>query len=186
MVHADRQGALPATATGARLPTRPWWAVAGTLGAALFGGAALGSAASWLLAPDSHLAGFVGFLTLPLVLGLGYHLWYSRIMSLVARRFGKSVLAALWQVIRRRRPSLDSVMPTRDDVVWLIQRTIQAASSFTHAGMLIGFASGLLVGLVTPRPFWLGLGVFVGLAAAYGRILTRLARSGYLPPPGGE
>lgn len=176
------------TAGGPGLPERSRWAVVGTLAGALFGGVAVGSGLARVLAPESIVAAFVGFLTLPLVLGTGYQIWQARIMSLIARRFGRGLVRALWQsLILRRKPQLDTLMPTREDALLLLRRMIQAASAFTYAGVLVGAGAGLLVGWAAPGGrFWLACGLFIVVSTLYGRALTLLARAGYVPPPDGE
>jgi hypothetical protein len=166
------------------LPTRSRWAVVSAVAGMFFGGGAAGSALTLVLARDSVLAPFVGFLTLPLVFGLGYQMWQARIASLVARRLVKGLIAALWHgLIHRRTPHVATIIPTPEEAALLLQRIIQAASAFTYAGMLVGIGAGLLVGVATNARFVVALVAFVLVSTAYGRALTKLARSGYLPAP---
>ncbi len=167
-------------------PQRSTTAIIGALVATAFGGGLAGLAMAWLLAPGSAVAQFVGFMMLPLVLGFGFKLWEARVVSYLTRRFGWGLLKFLWQgLVNRRRPDVVELMPTREDAEELARRMVRGMSAFSHTGLAVGAVAAPLAGLASNR-FLVTTVVFFLAAAAFGRLCTRLARSGYLQPPSGE
>lgn len=167
-------------------PRRSTAAVVGALVATAFGGALAGLALAWLLAPGSAVAQFVGFMMLPLVLGSGFSLWEARVVSYLTRRFGWGLLKFLWQsLVNRRRPDDVQLMPTREDAEELARRMVRGMSAFSHTGLAVGAVAAPLAGLASNR-FLVTTVVFFVTAVAFGRVCTRLARSGYLQPPSGD
>ncbi len=168
-------------------PQRSPKAIAGTLAATVFGGAAAGLALAWLLAPGSAVAQFAGFMALPLVLGFGYQLWRARVASFVARRFGWGLLKAVWHIaVNRQPPESVKLMPAREDAEVLMRQMLRGMSGFTHAGLAVGVVAAPLAGLGADGSFVLTTLVFFAACAGFGRLCTRLARNGYLPPPDGD
>ena len=167
-------------------PHRSTKAIVGTLAATAFGGALAGLAMAWLLAPGSAVAQFVGFMMLPLVLGSGFMLWEARVVSYLTRRFGWGLVKFLWQsLVNRRRPDVVQLMPTREDAEELARRMVRGMSAFSHTGLAVGAVAAPLAGLASNR-FLVTTVLFFAAAAAFGRLCTRLARRGYLPPPSGD
>jgi hypothetical protein len=167
-------------------PQRSTKAIVVTLIATAFGGALAGLALAWVLAPGSAVAQFVGFMTLPLILGFGFKLWEARVVSYLTRRFGWGLLKFLWQaLVNRRRPDVVQLMPTREDAEELARRLVRGMSAFTHTGLAVGAIAAPIAGLASNR-FLLTTVVFFVAAVVFGRICTRLARGGYLQPPSGD
>jgi hypothetical protein len=167
-------------------PQRSTKAIVVTLISTAFGGALAGVGLAWLFAPGSAVAQFVGFMMLPLVLGFGFKLWEARVVSYLTKRFGWGLVKFLWQaLVHRRRPDAAGLLPTREDAEELARRMLRGMSAFTHMGAAVGAVAAPIAGLASSR-FLVTTVIFFVAAVSFGRLCTRLARGGYLQPPGGE
>jgi hypothetical protein len=171
--------------TAAMPPQRSTRAIVATLVGTAFCGAGAGLALAWALAPGSAVAQFVGFLALPLVLGLGYQMWQARVMALFMKRLGWGFLAAIWQaLVLRRRPAGEGLLPTRADAAALVSQMLRATSAFAHAGLAVGTVAAPVFGAASGS-FVPATLIFFVACAGFGRVCLQLARRGYLPPPEG-
>jgi hypothetical protein len=142
----------------------PWLSLLVYL-ALFFGGGFLGVRIARLVAPDSGLAEFVSFLTLPAAFVIGIVGWA-----------GASIPAAIRRLFRRStaRPgepvSKITVPP--------------GAFAFVPAALLTCLPAGALVGMLSPGPGFGGvLLLYAGLGLAFGCTCWLLARTGYLQFP---
>jgi hypothetical protein len=167
-------------------PRRSTAAMVAALIGTAFGGAGAGLAMAWVLAPGSAVAQFVGFLALPLVLGFGYQLWQARVMAFFMKRLGWGFLAAIWQApVLRRRPTVEGLLPTREDAAALVQQMLRAMSAFAHAGLGVGAVASPIFGAASDS-FLAATLLFFAACAGFGRLCLHLARRGYLRPPEGD
>lgn len=135
-----------------------------------FGGGYLGIQVSRILAPDSGIAEFVSFLTLPAAFIIGLGAWAGAAIPGAVRRFVLLVLQ------RHRSPSVMGNGP---------KATIPPGSSaFIPAALVTCLAAGTVVGVISTR---LGFGwvlcLYAGLGLGYGVACWQLARTGYLAFP---
>lgn len=167
------------------LPQRPARQTVPVFLGAVIAGPVFGEGLAALVAPDSFPAQAIGFMTLPLVLGLGYRIWTARVAATAMRHFMPRLVRALRTAfIHRTRPEPAELLPDAHQVDEIVATAVRAASSFTRVGWTLGAFAGLLAGIAAPGgrfgsalvSFWLAAGL-------YGHGLTRLARAGFLPLP---
>lgn len=135
-----------------------------------FGGGYLGIQVSRVLAPDSGVAEFVSFLTLPAAFVIGMMAWAGAAIPAAVRRLVRRVLQ------RDRSPAT-------------AEKNLKAAippgsSAFVPVALVICLLAGTIVGALSPRMgFGWVLCVYAGLGLGYGASCWILARKGYLPFP---
>ena len=135
-----------------------------------FGGGYLGIQVSRLLAPDSGLAEFVSFLTLPAAFFIGIVAWAGAAIPSAVRRFASLAL---------KMDRATSIMG-KDS-----KATIPPGSfAFVPAALVVCLVAGTIVGALSPRwGFGWVLCLYTGLGLGYGSACWALARTGYLPFP---
>jgi hypothetical protein len=143
-----------------------------------------GTAIARIVAPGSPFASFIGFITLPLVLGGGYAVWRAVIASLLVRGVSRSLFRGIYQIfVRRTKLSADDVLPDADQIATFLHQCVLAAGAFARVGLTIGLAAGLLLAVASPGARIMAFVLMVIASTLYGRGLTHLAREGYLPMP---
>jgi hypothetical protein len=129
-----------------------------------------------LLAPEAALAQFVGFMTLPLVFGLGLKAWYAVVAAVGTKR----LIGAAIDVLFRRRDFTEAAHASFAD--W------RGRMPGTGVFLPIGLGAGFLAGVLTWLPygsagFPVCLGAWLALAGGYALLMRWLARTGRLPMP---
>jgi hypothetical protein len=110
-----------------------------------------GTAIARIVAPGSPFASFIGFITLPLVLGGGYAVWRAVIASLLVRGVSRSLFRGIYQIfVRRTKLSADDVLPDADQIATFLHQCVLAAGAFARVGLTIGLAAGLLLAVASP------------------------------------
>ena len=147
-------------------------------------GVAIGMTLSNLIAPTSNLATFVGFMALPLVLGGGYQLWQTQTLLITLGSVSRSRWLEIGRaLIGRGSVNAKGLLPTQAQAEELLRRIFFKANAFAHAGLIVGAVSAVLLGAVSSVGFPLGFATTFIVSFAYGIVLMRLARAGYIPPP---
>ena len=163
---------------------RPARIQAATVIAAVAIGPLAGTAIARLVAPGSSFAIFIGFITLPLVLGAGYAVWRAVVASMFIRGVSRSLIRAIYQIfVLRAKPAVDDVLPDANQIATFLHQSVRAAGAFARVGLTIGVAAGLLLAVVSPGARIMAFFLMLLASALYGRGLTHLAREGYLPMP---
>ena len=148
------------------------------------GGALFGFLLSELVGATTDAGRIVCLAPFPLVLGLGYSLWVARLQALFMEGLGRSLMRATWRLVRFRQlpEDMNEVLPNEEQLTKLAVRAQKAASSFVVVAVPIGALFGLLAAFVTSGLARLGSPpLLAGACLAYGALLYRLGRRGYLP-----
>ena len=148
------------------------------------GGVLLGYLLSELIGATTNAGRIVCLAPFPLVFGFGYALWTARLQALFMEGLGRSLVRATWRlVLSRKLPEhMSEVLPNEEQLTRLAVRAQKAASSFLVVAVPIGALFGVLVSLVTAGLARLGSPpLLAGACLAYGALLCRLGRRGYLP-----
>ena len=159
-------------------------AVLATVGIAVLG-PAVGSALARLLLPESVWTQVLGFFALPLVLGFGYKIWIAKLAAVAWDHLVSGWVRALWQIlVRRRRPEMSDVLPTRETLLAMVRKGLEATAVFARVGFYFGILTGALAALAAGPGMALASGsAFFATSAAYGLALARLGRRGLLVFP---
>lgn len=167
VVPEDQQSTTEESMSPNKLPS-PWLTVPIFFGL-FFGGGYVGIQVSGVLAPDSGLAEFVSFLTLPIAFVIGIVAWAGAAIP-------SAVLRLVMLVLRRdRSPSVEggskAIIPP-------------GSSVFVPAALVACLIAGTVVGAISPS---LGFGwvlcLYMGLGLGYGVTCWKLASTGYLQFP---
>ena len=143
---------------------------------------------AWWCAPLLGVRGDVrGLLTasFPLVVMVGYQLWWTRILAVATGAFGRR----LRQVLMRssaRKTSLEGrtpLRPTPEGAQQLAIRALAATSVFRTVARIAAVGVGLCVGFAAT--WWAAMVVTVALVA-WGQWLAALGAGGWLPLPEGD
>lgn len=121
-----------------------------------------------------------------LIFFLGYAVWVARLSAIVFDTIGRSVLRALFaMIVWKRRPDSDrDVLPSRERLLEMLVRAQKAGLSFAPVGWLVGLGAGLAATLFTSQVSASGRFLFVAATSvAWGHLLARLGRRGWLPFP---
>jgi len=148
------------------------------------GGVLLGYLLSELIGATTNAGRIVCLAPFPLVFGFGYALWTARLQALFMEGLGRSLMRATWRLVRSRKlpEDMNEVLPSEEQLTRLAARAQKAASSFLVVAVPIGALFGVLVSLVTAGLARLGSPpLLAGACLAYGALLYRLGRRGYLP-----
>ncbi len=150
--------------------------------------ASLGSGGLIALIPGdlSSSARVVLHLPYVLVFVTGYALWVARLSAIAFDGIGRSVLRALWQyIVHRRAPrSMEEVLPSRERLVEMAVRAQLAGRSFFTASWPIAIVGALCVCAFETHMSSFALAAMVGVTTlAWGAVLARAARRGWLPLP---
>ena len=167
------------------LPQRPARQTVPVFIAVVIAGPLIGEGLAALIAPGSFPLQAIGFMTLPLVLGLGYKIWMARVMATAMRHFMPRLVRGLRTAfIHRTRPEPAELLPDARQIEEIVATAVRAASAFTRVGWTLGALAGILAGIAAPGGrFGLALVGFWLAAGLYGQGLTQLARAGFLPLP---
>ncbi len=146
----------------------------------LFAGPIIGITLAWVVARDSQVASFIGFIGLPLIFFGGYKLWFVRIALAVWPYLSKErSLAALYETLMKRRASERRSVLSPEDAQVVAGRVLKTASSFWIVAVSLGIPLGIVFAFVS-KSFAPAFALFSIMSLVYGSTLTRLARSGYL------
>jgi hypothetical protein len=143
---------------------------------------------AWWCAPMLGVRGNVrGLLTVsfPLVVMVGYQLWWTRILAVATGAFGRRLSRALMRLAVRRTSTegRTQLRPTREDARQLGSRALAATSVFRTVARIAGVVVGLAVGFAAT--WWAAMLVTVALVA-WGQWLAALGADGWLPLPEGD
>ena len=158
----------------------------GVLLAAFAGGPLLGWATGRALGDLSDTARALLWLPGALIFFLGYAVWVARLSAIVFDTIGRSVLRALFAlIVRKRRPDSDrDILPSRERLLEMLVRAQKAGASFAPVGWLVGLGAGLAATLFTSQVSASGRFLVVAASSiAWGHLLARLGRRGWLPFP---
>jgi hypothetical protein len=141
----------------------------------------------WLIVSLLGITGFARGMSVaafPLVLAIGYQLWWLRILAAGLDLGGRRIGGALWRRVTRRAPiASGGLRATADDVQRLAVRTLEATRVFRSVGNVAALIALLGIGL---RGTWLAAIVTAILLGGWGRWLASLGFRGWLPIPEGE
>jgi len=146
------------------------------VGGLFFFGMLAGIALTTVMAPDSEMAMFVGFLVWPVSFGVGMSLWYSLATSRLA---GK-----LFRALFRSLQTWDLDASLRSELSGTDWKSAKSTSIFVPITVFISFLAGLIIACSpTARNFDLVVCSFTGFGLLYSMFVTWLARLGVLPFP---
>lgn len=152
---------------------RAAWAQFLTLAVMLFGGALAGSGVERAVAPESDVAHLVGFVLLPLSLGLGLVAWFYLALAITGGR-----IASAWA--RNRRGFREAVAASADPEA----PTLPGTGVFVPIAIGICAVGGVIVAILPGGDsFLLTVAAHVTLGAAYGLAARALALRRYLTLP---
>jgi Ca2+/Na+ antiporter len=166
-------------------PQSSWIQIVIFIGA-FFGGPAMGWLTGQALGGVSENAQTFLYVPYVLVFFMGYALWLSRLNALAFEFIGRGLLKALFMIVilRRKPEKLEDVLPTREKLEAMMARAQRAANSFWIVSIPIGtFAALASLLMETATGIVLRALLTGGGCLAWGLILGRLARRGYLPIP---
>jgi hypothetical protein len=147
----------------------PWLTVPIFFGL-FFGGGYLGIQVSHILAPDSGLAEFVSFLTLPAAFVIGIVAWAGAAIPSAVRKFVRLTLKGDRAPSVMEKGSKATIPP--------------GSSAFVPAALVTCLVAGAVMGAISTRlSFGWVFCLYAGLGLGYGVVCWRLARTGYLPFP---
>ncbi len=142
---------------------------------------------AWLLAPlmgiDRGARGiFVA--SFPLVVIVGYQLWWTRILAAATSTVGRNLFRTMWHLLVRKQ-SIEgptNLLPTPEDIRQLATATLEATSIFRRVGRIAALLVGLAIGFAVN---WVAAAVVVLLLIGWGQWLAALGTAGWLPIPEG-
>ena len=145
---------------------------------------------SWTIAQTlgdvSKAAKVFLFLPFPLILLIGYSLWLSRLKVIVFDCLGKGLIWAFVRMILFRKVPTDlkSILPTTHTLEKMATRAQEAASSFAWVAVPIGLLAGAVAFCfqtqTTPA---LQMALVTITCFAWGHLLSKLGRQGFVPVP---
>ena len=153
-------------------------AIALTIIALFFGGGAVGAGAGWWLGGVDWAVG-VGAFALPVAFGLSMTAWYGVgivWMVLVLARLVLSGPAAMRATLSR--PAADVLNPAGNPN-W----TVPGTWLFAPLCAAVAGVFGVVIGLGKSATLLGSVGAMMLLGLAYGPVMRRAARAGYLIPP---
>jgi hypothetical protein len=146
------------------------------VGCLLFGGIAVGVAATGLLAPRSEVAVMVGFLMLPVSFGIGMAGWYTAARALSFRMLSLRFL--------RKVRSMGLYESIHQEISVANRRVFRGTRVFVPVTVCISLLAGMVVAVST------GTGepgvvmtAYASVGLGYSMLVTWLARHGHLPLP---
>lgn len=143
---------------------------------------------AWWLAPLLGIDGGVRLLlafSFPLVLMVGYQLWWTRMLAVATGAFGRRLSQALIRLAVRRTSTegRTQLRPTPEDARQFAIRALAATGIFRTVARITGVVVGLAVGITAT--WWAAMLVTVALVA-WGQWLGALGGEGWLPLPEGD
>jgi hypothetical protein len=159
------------------------------MAAAFFGSAAVGHAVGLIPGDLSENARGVLYVPPMLVFFMGYATWMARLQGLAFTTITWGLLKALFRLaVRRQKPSsVADVLPSRDDLLKMAVLGQKAGASFAPIGWLVGLPAAGVASLFDSQLSALARFALVAFAiVAWGHVLARLGRRGWLPFPEGE
>jgi hypothetical protein len=137
-----------------------------------------------LLGVDGGVRGLLA-LSFPLVVIVGYQLWWTRMMAAATSTFGRRLKQALWQVLVRKESieGRTDLLPTPEDVRQLAIQTLNATGIFRTVARIAALGVGLAVGFAAN---WMAALVVTIALIGWGQWLAALGSDGWLPIPEGE
>lgn len=184
--HIDVDAPYRDTPYGRFYRPKATWVQIVLLFGAFIAGPALGWVTGQLLGGLSDNAQVVVYIPYVLVFFFGYGLWLSRLQAIAFEFLGRSIFRALFHIIvRRQRPQkLEDVLPTPEKLEQMVVRAQQASSSFLWASVPIGLLFALIACFVrSSMPWYANAAAVLAGVVAWGWMLSRLGRRGYLPLP---
>lgn len=147
------------------------------VGALFFGGIGIGLATTSVLAPESAAAAMIGFLMLPMSLGLGMASWYSMLRPHTAPSLVRALITGL--------QTLELHDAVRREFAKVEDRALQGTRVFVPTSVGISFFAGWLISCFSGAgESGLIITVYTSLGLSYSMMVTWLARRGLLPHPG--
>ncbi|HOX38990.1 MAG TPA: hypothetical protein PL033_13465 [Candidatus Brocadiia bacterium] len=120
----------------------------------------------------------------PLIFILGYSLWAARLKALAFEFVGRGILIALFRIVllRKKPAGIEDVIPDREKLTEMAVRAQKASSSFIIVSFPIGLFAIILSAFCKAESSLAFRTVLLsGSCLAWGAILFRLGRKGYLP-----
>jgi hypothetical protein len=120
---------------------------------------------------------------------MGYGFWVARLNAIAFEGIGRGILKALFLLLIRRKkpPSLEEVIPSKEKLLEMAVRSQKAAWSFLTAAIIVAVPAGLVaLAIDSDASAFSRLFLISGGAVAWGCLLGFLGRRGYLPMPEGE
>jgi hypothetical protein len=153
-------------------PGRTFIGLFGLLAALLFGGMAVGLGIA-LMGGGSLGAIVVGFMWLPLCLGLGLAAWRGILAAWLTAGLVRAITRSRGDEARFREATRDHLRGATNGLpgTWVFVPVAIAVSVLAAIAMWLAGSGG-------------GAGSVLVIGAGYGLLLRRLARQGWLPPPG--
>jgi hypothetical protein len=153
---------------------------------AFFGGPGVGWLIGRAMGGVSERAQIFLYVVYVLVFFMGYSMWLGRLNALAFEMIGKGLLKAFFTIIilRKKPEKLEDVLPSREKLERMMARAQRAANSFWIVSIPLAAVAAMGGMLMEARA---GAAMRVVLAGggcfAWGLLLARLARRGYLPLP---
>jgi hypothetical protein len=160
-----------------------WWQAL-VLAAAFFGGPAVGWLVGGIPGDLSETARTALYVPYVLIFFLGYAAWVARLKAIAFDTIGRSLLKALFLlIVRRQAPkSVEEVLPSKEKILEMAVRAQMAGASFGPASWPVALAAGLAAMLFDSAAGTIQLFILVaGSCLAWGYLLARLGRRGWLP-----
>jgi hypothetical protein len=158
-----------------KAPGRSSFVMFFVLALALFGGAALGTLLSNLLAPGAMFVRIIAFLAFPLCLGIGLTLWFWTALSILGTHF-----VGVWL----KKPNTEGFAHAREAAQRDATSAPPGSFVFVPVSVIISLCAGIIIALSpTAKGFVIAVSSFTGAGLVYGTLLWLLARSGFLPLP---
>jgi len=173
----------------ALVPDRPAWQQVVALCGSFFGAVGIGSTLGAVLQPEGDATSAVVIFALLIVFIGGMALWGTIAASIMATAFFNGDLAkAFLRFFLRgwRKQDLPVITIDRGRIVQAAVRVLGWTRVFVWLGVLVALVAAPLAGIFAARGFILSALLTAITVIAYGDILRRLARAGYLVPPDGE
>ncbi len=164
-------------------PLGHWWQIL-VLAAVFFGGPAVGWLVGRIPGDLSETARTVLYVPYVLIFFLGYAAWVARLKAIAFDTIGRSLLKVLFLLIVRRQvpKSAEDVLPSKEKILEMAVRAQMAGASFGPASWPVALAAGLAATLFDSAAGSIQLFMLVaGSCLAWGYLLARLGRRGWLP-----
>lgn len=170
---------------GALVPERSSWARIGAMLGCFLGAIAIGSGVGHVLQPDGQATTAVVMFALLLVFVGGMALWGTIGASIMAKTIfdGDLAHAVLRFLLHRRREDIPRIELDRTKILAAAHRVLGWTRLFVWVAVGIGIPAAVLAGWFARTPFAPAALLTLVVIVAYGAVLRRLARTGYLIPP---
>lgn len=172
--------------SSALVPDRPAWTQIVALFGCFLGAVGVGSAVGAVLQPEGEATSAVVIFALLLVFVGGMALWGTIAASIMAKAFfnGDLAKAVLRFFLRgRRREDLPAITLDRAKIIAAAVRAFGWTRVFVWLAAGVALVAAPLAGFFAESGFFLSALLTAMVVIAYGDIVRRLARAGYLVPP---